>query len=171
MRRTRFLGRRLGVSFLLGLLTLVVTAAPVGAGVGWCRADPIVTINGVPLQIWVSIPDIYEPYVNGPIKVRIAVPEDVTDLQVVHLDAGFNGHGETVIWATNGRSPRADGSIPVKVRIKVPFNKRALRADFGPQVEVPVQAEVVVNGTSEWYEGTHTSFKFAVALTAESESN
>jgi hypothetical protein len=169
MRRLHIWRRQSIISFALGLLALLLVSSPVSAGVGWCRADPIVTINGSPLQMWVSIPEIYQPYVKGPIRIRIAVPVEIGDLAVTHLDEGFNGYGEEVIWATHDKPVRPDGTIPVKVRVKVEFNRKALKADFGPGVKVPVRVEVIYDGESQWYEGTHTQTKFVVAVTADSE--
>jgi hypothetical protein len=170
MRRPPIPRRRFGVSFILGLLALIVTIAPASAGVGWCRADPIVTLDGAPLQIWVAIPEPYQPYVNGPIEVRIAVPKDVTEKLVVYTDAGFNGHGEEVIWKTLKKgSSSPDGVIPVRVEVKVKFSKKALKAAFGKGVQVPVRVEVIQNGASQWFEGTHTNTKFEIAVIGQAE--
>jgi hypothetical protein len=55
--------RRRGLlAILVGLIASIVVAVPALAGVGWCRADPVVRLNGTDVQIWVAIPEwTYEP--------------------------------------------------------------------------------------------------------------
>lgn len=49
--------KRLVTSSSLGLLLLVLFAVPAVAGRAWCARDPIVTLDGVEYQLFVSIPE------------------------------------------------------------------------------------------------------------------
>ena len=71
--------RRRGVlAILAGLMAALVISAPTLAGVGWCRADPVVRLNGTEVQVWVAIPEQYKSLVNGPIDVVVRTPAGVT---------------------------------------------------------------------------------------------
>ena len=63
--------RRFALIALAALLIFGSAATPVSAGKGWCRSDPIVTLNGVELQFWVAIPDDVQDDVLGPINITM----------------------------------------------------------------------------------------------------
>lgn len=127
--------RRLTMTLLVVLAAAVVLATPASAARTWCAKDPIVALNGTPVQIWVSIPDEYVPYVNGPIQMTISTPASVSR-QIQFLDSGFNGYGETIEWRDLGSwglltgwrpaTVAADGSFDVTVQTVVPVNKNLL---------------------------------------------
>lgn len=132
MQRIKIM-KRLSAAFVMGLLALVVLTVPAFAGVTWCRADPIVKLNGEDVQIWVAVPKEYASKVTGPIDVTIHVPSTVST-KVIFLDAGFNGYGETVKFVKAG-STLQGGIIPMTVVAKVPMN--------GTYESVPVQMEII----------------------------
>jgi len=70
--------RRLIWSTLLGVLTLLVIATPALAGKIWCARDPMVSLNGNDVQIWVATPAEYQSYVTGPIDFDILTPKRVS---------------------------------------------------------------------------------------------
>lgn len=129
--------RRLALSAILPLLAVLLFAVPAGAGLTWCKSDPIVRLNGTEVQIWVAIPEEYQAYVNGPIDVEVATPKAVTR-EVVFTDEGFNGHGEEVRF-TDLKGPVMHKTFPVVIRVKVPID----RASLGSNVTIPVQVEIV----------------------------
>lgn len=138
--------RRYVVAGILGLVALLVFAVPAGAGVSWCRADPIVDLNGKRVQIWVAVPEQYVDKVTGPIEVQINVPNSVSR-KVVMLDAGFNGYGEKVTFTTNNGTLMPDGSFWMTVIVRVPMN--------GFWQSVPVQVEVIhPNGETQYFNGS-----------------
>jgi hypothetical protein len=148
--------RRLTTALSLGLLALLILAAPVGAGVTWCRVDPIVRLNGTVVQILVAVPNQYVAAVNGPIAVDIATDRTVAH-ELLFTDAGFNGHGETVAFGNyvQYQPPRslADNEFPVQIKISVPIDGLLL-----PVGGLPVPVEVTVipdNGPPIVYYGTH----------------
>ena len=81
--------RRCALIALTALLTLLPFATPVRAGKGWCRSDPIVTLNGVQLQFWIAIPVEEQADVIGPIAVTLVAPK-ASKMTVVYTDSGFN---------------------------------------------------------------------------------
>ena len=132
--------RKLITATCLGLLALLLIAMPAVAGVSWCRADPIVKLNGTEVQVWVSIDAEYEHLVTGPIRVTVFAPNKVSK-EITFLDAGFNGHGEEVIFKNRGKV-RDSGSFPVDIKVKVPLDMRQLSREYGLN-EVPVLVEII----------------------------
>jgi hypothetical protein len=133
--------RRFSSILALGLLALMVFAAPASAGVSWCRSDPIVRIQGYTAQILVGVPAQYVSLVDGPIDVRIDIPSTFSR-EVVMTDAGFNGYGERVRWGTSYNQVRLvvtvpiDESrlgpgeiVPVEVTINTPFGNGVIYGD------------------------------------------
>lgn len=141
--------KRLTGSVTLALVALVLLVAPASAGREWCAKDPVVSLNGTAVQILVAVPAEYVPAVNGAIDVRIATPSGVAS-DVVFLDAGFNGYGETVRFQSSGGAVAADGSFDVGIRARVPVNQRTLRELGLPNGAVPVQVTVITNGELTW---------------------
>ena len=80
---------------LATIFALILVSGPASAGRLWCRADPIVRLDGVEYQVFISIPDENVPEVNGPLVFDVYSPRD-TAHELIFVDAGFNGHGETV---------------------------------------------------------------------------
>ena len=158
MRRIS-VSKRFSTAFLMGLLALLIAAMPTLAGVTWCRADPIVRLNGTDVQIWVAVPAAYAPLVNGPIDVTVKTPSAVTR-EVVFLDAGFNGYGETVSFA-DIRDGTKGGAFDMKVAVRVPMDVSGLP----PGTIVPVQVEVIpANGTATYFNGTIDLTSFTMKI-------
>ena len=154
--------RRRGLAaILIGLIAALVVSVPALASLGWCRADPIVRLNGAEVQIWVAIPEQYRPLVNGPIDVTIKTPEGVTR-EVVMLDSGFNGYGEIVTFEDKLAGwVKPDGSFPMKVKVRVPMNL----AGMSNSTLIPVEVEVIPeNGNSQHFTGTHHVTSFTMPI-------
>ena len=134
--------RRFAISAIVPLLALLFLALPANAGQIWCKADPIVRLNGTEVQIWVAIPEDYQGHVNGPIAVEVATHASV-DREVTFTDAGFNGFGETVRF-TDLKGTIKDTVFPVLVRVRVPIDRTGL----GRKVTVPVRVEVIPDNAS-----------------------
>ena len=148
--------RPLLTALSLGILALLMLAAPAGAGVTWCRVDPIVSLNGTVVQILVAVPDQYVAAVNGPIAVDIATDRTVTH-ELLFTDAGFNGHGETVAFSDyfQYHPPRSllANEFPAQIKVSVPMNGSLLPVGGPP---VPVEVTVIpANGPTIVYYGTH----------------
>jgi hypothetical protein len=180
----KHLARHLSVVAIVTIVATLVLAVPASAGRGWCRADPIVTVDGTPVQIWVAIPEEWEPYVNDKIKVKIKAPKHL-DREVIFLDEGFNGHGEEVKWGDVKDENPEDDVIPLEIEVKLKFDTKRMEKDFGKaQLEemlgkdklVPIQVEVNVGDDVETVDtyveyGHHKKTKFTVAIMVGTEAS
>ena len=133
--------KRLPLPILVSLLAVLVLTLPAHA-MRWCRADPIISLDGTVVQILVAIPEEYVPYVDGPTKVVIAVPDSV-DRQVLMTDAGFNGHGEVVNFYPGVGSAK-NGKIPVVIGVQVPIGP----SEPPYTAQVPVEVTVIVENAA-----------------------
>lgn len=146
------------------LLIFALTIMPVGAGVQWCRTDPIVAFNGAEVNLWLSIPQEWESSVTGPAEFTVSLPSDVTR-EVVFMDPGLNGLGESVTFvdtaAVNG------GTIRVDVHVDVP-----LSVDSDPETNVPMLLTIdLPNGTSVEFTGSSRTGVDGAFRLAGSSSN
>lgn len=150
MRRIS-IAKRLSAALITGMLAMLILTIPASAGVTWCRADPIVEVEGYRVQILVGVPEGYEQYVNGPIKTKIDVPRGLTR-KVIFLDAGFNGYGETVTWG--------DLSNAVRLTVQVPMDQNRL----GSGVTVPVEVTIISPWGTKVIYGNHLNAQITVPL-------
>lgn len=111
--------RRFQIAVVFSAVLLILVASPASAGLQWCPRDPIISLNGQEVQIWVSIPEQYQTAVTGPIAVDVATPRGV-NREVLFTDEGFNGHGETV--AFHDRGPVDGDEMDVRLQINVPYD-------------------------------------------------
>ena len=178
--------KRFLTSSFFVVMALMMTIASAGAGRGWCRADPIVSFNGTPVQIWLEMPDEYQHLVTGPIDFTIHHPWDV-EAKVLFTDDGFNGHGEDirfseVLWGTSdtlvGDVDEAayygydyfwgagNGSFPIEFVASVPFHKGKLRKEFGLRSdEVPLRLIIIdPAGVEHVVEGTNDGTRITVHI-------
>jgi hypothetical protein len=154
--------KRSSSALLLSLLALLVVSMPVAAGVRWCQADPVVRLNGTEVQFWVSIPEEYTQYVNGPIDIAIAVPKDVST-ELLYTDPGFNGHGEIVRFTKlNGAKVAADGSFDVQITVRVPFNASHVKRNQKIPVMVDVMPTEGVPAHVEFGHNKSTTFTITI---------
>lgn len=93
-RRTR---RQWAASLVLAIMATLLVALPANAGVGWCRADPIVQLGNDEYQVIVSIPESNVPQVVGSLDFIIISPRWMSQ-ELLFVDAGFNNFGETVLF-------------------------------------------------------------------------
>jgi len=136
--------RRCALIALTALLTLLPFATPVSAGKGWCRSDPIVTLNGVQLQLLIAIPVEEQANVIGPIAVTMVAPK-ASKMTVVYTDSGFNGFGESINLAANSDRIGIDGTFTVKAILSVPMRGNNF---------IPMQVEIIPDsGESVFVEG------------------
>jgi hypothetical protein len=125
------------------IVLFVLVAAPAGAGLQWCPRDPIVSLSGQTIQIWVAIPEDDQAAVTGPIEVQITTPRGVSQ-EVLFTDEGFNGFGETVEFRERGRL--RDDEMNVGLRVRVPYDPRMVEGR-----DLPVLLTVILpdGGTLE----------------------
>lgn len=133
--------RKMLVAMTLGLLAVLMLAAPVLAGRVWCARDPIVRINGHDVQMWVAIPEEYVSLVSGPIDIQVLTAQPV-DAEVLFLDEGFNGYGETVTFGALKRGKvYSDGSFDMQMKVQVPINDKKIR-------KIPLQLTITIGGNA-----------------------
>lgn len=149
--------RRLFVTFILIVVLAILSAAPVAAGRRWCARDPLVGLNGAPVQILIAVPEEYLPAINGPVVVKIQSPA-ATSRAVLFTDEGFNGYGEIVKFSDlTDATVAADGSFDVTVSARVPVDLNVLQALGRRNKRIPFQIQVTANGELQTTEsGTPT---------------
>ncbi len=131
--------RKVFAATTLGLLAVLMLAAPAMAGRTWCARDPIVRINGHDVQMWVAVPAEYVSLVSGPIDIEILTAQPV-DAEVLFLDEGFNGYGETVRFGEMRKGKvYSDGSFDIQLKVKVPIRDKKIR-------KIPLQLTFTIGG-------------------------
>jgi hypothetical protein len=150
-RKTVNARRRFGQATLVALIALAVMAMPAGAGKKWCRADPIVRIDGNEIQILVEVQEEHVGAVSGPISIEIGTPANVAR-ELVSTDAGFNGYGEVVTF-TNTPNGNGKKGIPVKLKIKLPIDTKLVKNLKSVQIRVIITQDhsraVIVKGNAK----------------------
>ena len=123
---------------LLGLSALALpaglTVREADAATAWCRTDPIVVINDVIVDIFVSAPLTAPLKVTGPTQVEVTVPVGVKAWTLL-TDLGF-GRGEVVTYKQSDRLRVRNGVVEVKVRVYVPSRDSSMpvRVEFAPRI-------------------------------------
>jgi len=116
--------KRFATAATLGLLALLVLALPGATAKRWCMTEPIVRLGGVEYQILVGVPDQNTAQIIGPLAFVIVTPEDLSHA-LLFTDAGYNGHGEKVVFTQREISkhrvyldvPHTGNTFPVLVEV------------------------------------------------------
>lgn len=155
--------RKMLVAMTLGVLAVLMLAAPAMAGRTWCARDPIVRINGHDVQMWVAVPAEYVSLVSGPIDIQILTAQPV-DAEVLFLDEGFNGYGETVTFGALKRGKvYSNGSFDLQLKVKVPINDKKIR-------KIPLQLTFTIGGNAivaETADATNVTYAGGMTFTVE----
>ena len=148
---------RIRVLRLLAVLVFAAAAAgsvapEAGAYRTWCRTDPVVSISGVLVDVYVSGPIEAPTLVTGPTELVVTVPRGVAAWLVV-ADVGF-GRGIRVSFQEAGSLKATDGGIDVRVDVYVPSRDDAMPVlvEFAPRV-VGVLAPASAEGTANRWIG------------------
>jgi hypothetical protein len=131
MDRTRLLTRRsvcrLLIPFAVALM-LVLHVQSASAGIGWCRTDPLITVNGKTGHVYIDSTESMLSSATGPIQIEVRVPLG-SIAAALPLDNGF-GRGYAITFVEDPKLfargsysevrvtvyvPAVDGSLPVKV--------------------------------------------------------
>ncbi len=128
--------RRYAITAAFTAVLLVFISSPVAAGLQWCPRDPIVSLNGQEVQIWVAIPEQYQTAVTGPIRVDVRTPGGVRR-QVLFTDEGFNGFGEQVTFSERGQL--RGNTMNVVVSARVPYDRSMVE-----NADLPILLTVVL---------------------------
>ena len=153
----------------LGLLAVLMLAAPAMAGRVWCARDPIVRINGHDIQMWVAIPTEYVPLVSGPIDIEILTAQPV-EAETLFLDEGFNGYGETVRFGLLRKGKTySDGSFDIQLNVKVPISDKKIRK-VPLQLTFTIGGEAVTSSTDTTVDSTDDSIVTMQTMTTETDT-
>jgi hypothetical protein len=118
-RSARLVGLLLSICLVAVVAPLHVAELVQAGGTLWCKADPLVSLNGRVVDITVSVPLDYLLRVNGPTQIQIRTPAGV-DRFVILNDLGFNLRGSTVTFVDGGVV--TNEAFPVEIRVTVPMN-------------------------------------------------
>lgn len=115
-------------------LSIFLTGAPdAAAGRGWCRADPLLLINGQTADVWVGSTLQALLDTTGPIRLVVTTPEGV-DAQHIISDLGF-GRGYDI---SIGSSPDLQGTpegMELTIAVWVPARSELpVTVEFAPRV-------------------------------------
>jgi hypothetical protein len=126
------LTRRHALKLMSGAMLAAAPAlkltADASAGIGWCRADPHISVGGRETNIYVerdaSMPNI----TTGPIELTITVPAGSAP-RVLSSDNGFGyGYDVTFVEASNLN----DGAIKIQCRVPAPDNSMLVQLTSVP---------------------------------------
>jgi hypothetical protein len=133
------------VALTLAFALLAQTAAPASASIGWCRSDPVVLIDLVPADVFVSAQWEDLGKISGATQVVIVMPTTVKTSAGVPT-IGF-GYGEQVSFErSNGlRTTWSGVQLRIKVRVPSSDNSVPIRVEFAPRL-IGIVAPVTVEG-------------------------
>jgi hypothetical protein len=144
--------RRSLLCLVLVIIATLLFASPASAGRRWCARDPIVSLDGHAVQVWVAIPEEYVPLVNGPIEVEFRTPAGMSR-SVVMTDDGFNGFGEAVTFSDDSMSKiNAHGAFTVQIWVSVPIDEDQLDAAAKAR-RFPAQITVIESSRTQVFHG------------------
>jgi hypothetical protein len=142
---------------VLVMLFLVCSSAPARAAITWCKADPVVRINGTKVRFTPMIPQEYIHLVDGPIHFVLKTPAK-KKWEVLYVDNGFNNKGEQFTWTTL-TGYRTGKTFDIQVEVSVSINTSA---------SVPLRVEMIPdNGKKVVYQGTHKQTSFMTTVTGK----
>ena len=135
---------------LFAIVSLGLAVPTANAGIGWCRTDPVVVIDGQLADIFVSARFDDLSKVTGPTEIVVGTPVGI-DAELAIATAGF-GYGEKVTFQESASLQVTTEGIELRIKVRVPARSDAMpiRVEFAPHlvgVLAPVEAEGHAN---EW---------------------
>jgi hypothetical protein len=132
---------------LLAVLAPVASVRDAEAYRTWCRSDPVVAVDGVLADVFVSVPVDGLTGVNGPTRIVITVPDGVGATLAVP-GVGF-GYGEEVSFVGSRSLAVTDNGIQVRVAVYLPASDGAMpvQVEVAPRV-VGILDPVVAEGAA-----------------------
>lgn len=111
--------RRIGPLLSLAALLLVLSTPSAGARIAWCRADPVIKIDGRTVDIRLASHWALRETATGPAEIVITIPATSTG-ELLATDRGFGGHGYDVRFVhADGTTATLDHTL-VQVDVYVP---------------------------------------------------
>ena len=132
------------------ILALGVIGPSASAGVGWCRTDPVVVIDGHPADIFISARFDDLSKVTGPTEVVVSTPVGI-DGELAIATAGF-GYGEKVTFEESPSLTATSEGFELRIKVRVPALDDAMpiRVEFAPRVVGVLQPDEAEGHANEW---------------------
>ncbi len=141
---------RTAIACVIAVAVLLATGAPdAGAGRGWCRADPLLLINGDVADVWVG--STLEAFIEttGPIRLVVTTPEGV-EAQHVISDLGF-GRGYDIAIGTSPALEWTPEGIELTIAVWVPARSQLpVTVEFAPRVLGILWPASASGSTNSW---------------------
>src|SRR5215203_4765375 len=116
-RRRVLFGPSARWALTLMTVLMVLSASTATAGVGWCRSDPVIMVNGNIADMFVSAPADALLVVTGPTQIVVTTPPDVDAVLIVST-LGF-GRGEIVEFEQSRSFKIRDDGIELRIQVFV----------------------------------------------------
>jgi hypothetical protein len=97
----------------------LLAAEPASAGIGWCRTDPVLKINGKTYHIYVSGPSDLLTASTGPIRLKVTVGGSVR-VSLSEPDAGFGDGWSFSLSVSSGLTTLPGPYYELKASVYVP---------------------------------------------------
>jgi hypothetical protein len=149
-RRRATFGPSVRWAFALMTVLMVVSASTATAGVGWCRSDPVIMVNGDVADIFVTAPAEALLVVTGPTQIVVTTPPEV-DAALIVSTLGF-GRGEIVEFEQSNSLKVRDDGIDLRIQVFVPAinDQLPVVVEFSPRL-LDVLSPVTSEGSAnEW---------------------
>jgi hypothetical protein len=115
----RALARRIGVGAFALAAAPLLWCQEASAGITWCRADPVLTINGRTYHIYVSGPQELLTASTGPIRLKVTVGGNV-HVRLSDPDNGFGDGWSFALSVNSGLKTRPGPYYELKASVYVP---------------------------------------------------
>lgn len=136
--------------FSMLVFALAVPSASAGRGIGYCKVDPVLVIDGRVADVLVGVPYRDLGMVNGPTEFVVSTPVGVDgDLAITAL--GF-GYGETVHYEESHSLQVTSEGIEVRIKVRVPASSDSVPVlvEFAPNVLGLLQPTWVEGSSNQW---------------------
>jgi hypothetical protein len=135
---------------MLSIMALLLGGSTAEAGKKWCRADPVVAINGHIVDISVYSYLDMQAAATGPVQIVVTLPSGMKGW-VLAMDQGF-GHGYAVRFATSAKLHATKSAIQIQVAVYAPASDRSLPviAQLTPIGAGPIAAGTASGNANAW---------------------
>jgi len=135
---------------MVSMLVFALAVPSASAGIGYCKVDPVLVIDGRVADIFVGVPFSDLGKVTGPTEYVVSTPVGVDgDLALTAL--GF-GHGEIVYYEETPSLNVTSEGIEVRIKVRVPASSDAMPVlvEFAPRIVGILNPTVAEGNANEW---------------------
>ena len=138
-----------GAAFGLAATSLVAMTRSTAAIRGWCRSDPLITIDGELADIFCTAPLETLLSVTAPTEIVVTVPRGVK-AHLVLAGPGF-GRGERVRFETSRKLKQTRTGTDVAVAVMVPAqDDLPIGVEFAPRILGILNPDRAEGATNRW---------------------